>query len=160
MPAYVGVGSNLSDPIEQVSMGLDAVGRLPESGWFRSSSLYASAPLGEIAQPDYINAVCGFLTRLEPRALLGALLGIERAAGRDRSAGVQWGPRVLDIDLLLYGQARIDSDDLQVPHPGISQRNFVLLPLEEIAPSVRIPGQGQLARLLQATDWTTIRKIE
>jgi 2-amino-4-hydroxy-6-hydroxymethyldihydropteridine diphosphokinase len=155
----VGIGSNLSGPVDQVDRGLEALSGLPESGWFRSSSKYASAPLGTVSQPDYVNAVCGFLTRLQPESLLHALLDIERKAGRDRSAGEKWGPRILDLDLLVYGAAQIDSENLKLPHPGISQRNFVLLPLAEIAPTLRIPGHGQLAKLLQSTDWTTIRRI-
>jgi 2-amino-4-hydroxy-6-hydroxymethyldihydropteridine diphosphokinase len=140
-PAYVGVGSNLDDPREQVRAGIDALGTIPESQlWLRSAS-YRSAPMSDDDQPDYINAVVGLLTCLTAETLLGKLRDIEDAQGRDRGAG-RWRPRTLDLDLLALSDQLVDSDALTLPHPGIAERNFVLLPWTEIAPYFRVPGLG------------------
>ena len=117
---------------------LDDVG---ETRLVGRSSLYRSSPLGGIEQPDFINAVAAVETALPPPDLLGQLQAIERIRGRV-DARIRWGPRVLDLDLLVYGNSVIDDPDLTVPHPGIAARNFVLLPLREIAPDLDIPGLG------------------
>ncbi|MBZ0070324.1 MAG: 2-amino-4-hydroxy-6-hydroxymethyldihydropteridine diphosphokinase [Gammaproteobacteria bacterium] len=144
---FVGLGSNLDDPVRQVRAGLAALAALEQTELAGCSQLYRSAPMGPPGQPDYINAVARLHTRLAPETLLDALQAIEARAGRDRS-GERWGPRTLDLDILLYTDRRIDSARLQVPHPGIAARNFVLYPLAELAPDLDIPGLGPLPALL------------
>lgn len=146
VPAFIGVGSNLSGPREQVERAIRALGELPASRLGARSSQYRSSPLAGMRQPDYINAVARLDTALTPRELLAALQAIESQLGRLRDAE-RWGPRVIDLDLLVYGDRRIDEDRLTVPHPGIASRNFVLLPLMEIAADLVIPGLGPLASL-------------
>ena len=140
--AYIGLGSNLDDPRDQVSRALHELGALPDTHLVARSSLYASAPLGSPGQPDYINAVAQLTTTLEPLRLLDALQGIEQVHRRVRRE--RWGPRTLDLDLLLYGDHLIDHPRLQVPHPQMQRRDFVLIPLLEIAPELAIPGQGKV----------------
>ncbi len=146
LPAYIGIGSNLMKPSQQVSAAFEAIGNIPETRLMLRSSLYRSAPLGGIEQPDFVNAVAGILTRLEARDLLTELNHLERRRGRERE-GLRWGPRVLDLDILVYSSSLIDEDGLTVPHAGIAERNFVLLPLLEIAPQLEIPGLGRLSSL-------------
>ncbi len=160
VPAYVGIGSNLEDPALQVANAIRALAEIEGTYSHCASSLFVSQPLGEIPQPDYVNAVCGLLTALDATALLRALHELERSAGRDRTADVRWGPRVLDLDLLVMGRETIDRTDLVLPHPGISSRNFVLLPLAEIAPWIDVPGQGKVAQLIAGIDRKTIRRLE
>lgn len=146
-PAYVGIGSNLDDPESQVRKAFAALQRLPDSGFARCSPLYLTGPLGPSDQPDYVNAVAAVLTRLDPHALLRKLRDIETAQGRRRDTR-HWGPRVLDLDLLVMGTLVIDEPGLTIPHPGIVERNFVLLPLADIAPHLPVPGRGSVKRLL------------
>lgn len=145
--AFIGLGSNLDDPRQQVARALAELAGLPETTLAAQSGLYRSAPMGPPDQPAYINAVARLETRLAPEALLDALQAIEVRHARVRS-GERWGPRTLDLDILLYGDARIDSPRLQVPHPGLAERNFVLQPLAEIAPDLDVPGAGPLRELL------------
>jgi 2-amino-4-hydroxy-6-hydroxymethyldihydropteridine diphosphokinase len=145
--AYVGVGSNQADPVGQVRAALTELAGLPQTVVVARSSLYRSAPMGPPDQPDYINAVAGLDSGLSALELLHALQAIETAHGRVRR-GVRWGPRTLDLDLLLYGNARFNFPELTVPHPGLHQRAFVLYPLEEVAAGLNIPGQGRLTALL------------
>lgn len=149
--AYIGLGSNLDSPAAQVATAIDALAALPDCTLRAVSSFYSNPPMGPQDQPDYVNAVVALDTRLAPRALLDAMQGIERAQGRDRS-GQRWGPRTIDLDLLLYGDSTIAEDHLTVPHPGMAERAFVLVPLAEIAPQVSIPGQGSLTSLLAGID--------
>lgn len=151
-PAYVGIGSNLGDPVGRVTGAQSALEHLPESGWFVHSSLWRSAPAGPQDQPDFINAVSGFLTQLEAHDLLHRLQALEQAAGRRRVE--RWGPRTLDLDLLVLGALTLDDDTLTLPHPRIAERNFVLLPLSEIAPHLPVPGRGTVARLLEGISRT------
>ena len=146
--AYIGLGSNLQDPIAQVRQALTDLEQLPESRVTARSSLYSSSPMGPKDQPTYINAVAQIETRLSPLALLGELQAIEDRHGRVRGAQ-RWGPRTLDLDLLLFGQAVIDEPTLTVPHPGVLEREFVLYPLAEIASDLTIPRIGKLADLLR-----------
>lgn len=146
-PAYVALGSNLDDPPAQLGRALEALARLPATHLVAASSYYRNPPMGDVAQPDFVNAVAGLLTTLGPRALLELLQGIERAHGRDRAKSVRWGPRVLDLDLLVHGRARLREDGLELPHPGIGERNFVLFPLLEIAPGLDVPGLGPVEAL-------------
>jgi len=129
-----------------------ALGRLPGTRLLRASRLYRTPAWGVTAQPDFVNAVAMIETTLAPTALLQELLRIERDAGRDRLAdgSDRWGPRTLDLDLLLYGDAVIDVPGLSVPHPHMHERAFVLVPLLEIAPDARIPGRAAVADALAA----------
>ena len=146
IPAYVGLGSNLQDPPLQVRAALAALAQLPESKLMCQSRLYGSRPMGPVAQPDYCNAVGGLLTQLEAPALLAALRALEVARGREPSRE-RWGPRLIDLDLLAYGQEHCASATLTLPHPGIAQRSFVLRPWSEFAPDVIVPGLGRVAEL-------------
>jgi 2-amino-4-hydroxy-6-hydroxymethyldihydropteridine diphosphokinase len=142
-PAYVGLGSNLDDPVAQIERALLALDAIPDTELVCKSSLYRSAPFGPVEQPEFVNAVALVMTSLPAAALLGHLQAIERSQGRKTS--VRWGPRVLDLDLLVFGDRSIDAPNLKVPHPGIGQRNFVLLPLREIAAELVIPCLGRVA---------------
>ena len=139
--AYVGIGANLDDPAARVRDAFAVLDALPDTRLVKRSSLYRTHPQGYAAQPDFVNAVARIDTELAPAELLGRLQGIEAAAGRRRS--FRNAPRTLDLDLLLYGAQRIDQPGLVVPHPRMHERAFVLVPLLEIAPEVRIPGAGR-----------------
>ena len=143
---FLGIGSNLQQPRQQVKRAFSALQALPDSRAARCSPLYLSPPMGPKEQPDYVNAVVRLVTRLAPHRLLQQMQAIERGQGRTREA--RWGPRTLDIDLLLYGDLVLDSPELQLPHPGIAQRAFVLYPLHDIAPDLTIPGLGTVAELI------------
>ena len=145
-PAYVGLGSNLQGPAVQVQTAFQLLAAMPETRLIACSSLYRSAPYGGVEQPDFVNAAAALLTRLSARELLKELKQIEARRGRDDDE-VRWGPRILDLDLLVYGSETIAEDGLAVPHPGIAARNFVLLPLLELAPELVIPGIGRLASI-------------
>ena len=132
--AYIGLGSNLESPIEQVREALNELAMLPLSRLVAASSLYTSRPVGPQDQPDFINAVAALETRLSPLALLDQLQALEQLHRRRRQH--HWGPRTLDLDLLLYANEHINSPRLRVPHPQMTARAFVLLPLTEIAPSL------------------------
>ncbi len=142
-PAYVGLGSNLNGPARQVETAFGLLKELPDTRLVARSSLYRTAPFGGVEQPDFVNAVAALETQLGAHALLEQLQHIEHIRGRERD-GVRWGPRVIDLDLLVFHDVVIDEPDLIVPHPGIAERNFVLLPLREIAPELVIPGLGRL----------------
>ena len=145
--AYIGLGSNLDNPRDQV---LDALRELAlEEGiqLLAQSSLYLSEPMGPQDQPEFINAVAVIETTLEPLVLLEVLQAIEKKHARKRER--HWGPRTLDLDLLLYGEEGISHPELTVPHPGIAKRSFVLLPLREVAPGLAIEGLGSVEELLQ-----------
>jgi 2-amino-4-hydroxy-6-hydroxymethyldihydropteridine diphosphokinase len=146
MPAYIAIGSNLDDPLNQVRLAFDSLARLDGCRLVARSGLYRSAPLGPSDQPDFINAVAGLLTQLAARELLMRLKDLERSLGRSTPI-VRWGPRRIDFDLLVYGSERITEPDLTVPHPGVPARNFVLYPLRDIAPELWIPGHGFVERL-------------
>ncbi|TDU24407.1 2-amino-4-hydroxy-6-hydroxymethyldihydropteridine diphosphokinase [Panacagrimonas perspica] len=137
--AYVGLGANLGDPAAQLRAALDAIAALDGTRIVATSRFYRSAPMGPPDQPEYCNAVCQVQTALSPRDLLDALIGIERTAGRIRS-GERWGPRRLDLDLLHVEGIAMDEPGLHLPHPGIASRNFVLVPLAELAPQLQIPS--------------------
>lgn len=147
-PAYVALGSNLSDPGRQVEVALGRLGELPETRLVLRSRLWRSAPMGPRDQPDFVNAVAGLLTLLKPGALLGELQALERRMGRTEPV-VRWGPRLIDLDLLMVGEHCCDTPGLRLPHPGLPQRNFVLYPLAEIAPTLWVPDQGRVRTLLE-----------
>lgn len=156
--AYIGLGSNLAEPRAQVERALAALAALPDSRLLRRSPLYASAPWGVVDQPEFVNAVAAIETHLPAPALLQALLTIERAFGRERN-GIRWGPRILDLDLLMYGDAAIHEPGLRVPHPHLHERAFVLLPLRDIAPSLVVRGHGAVADLAGTIDATACRRV-
>ena len=139
--AYIGLGSNLQSPRDQVTSALDELARLPACQLIKASSLYRSAPLGP-AQPDYINAVAALGTELEPLALLRQLQALEQQHGRLRLE--RWGPRTLDLDLLLYDDVEMATEVLTLPHPEMVNRNFVLIPLAEIAPDLQMADNRPL----------------
>lgn len=145
-PAYIGLGSNLDGPARQIDAAFDSLAEIPDSRVIARSSLYRSAPLGGIEQPEFVNAVVTMLTHLDALTLLDQLQEIERQRGRVPGE-VRWGPRVIDLDLLVYSTEIIDEERLTVPHPGIAERNFVLLPLRELAPDLDIPGLGRVATI-------------
>jgi 2-amino-4-hydroxy-6-hydroxymethyldihydropteridine diphosphokinase len=145
-PAYIGVGSNLEGPRDQVLAALRRLVQLPRTRLVLTSRLYASRPFGPVAQPDFVNAVAGVLTQLEPLELLDELLAIQVAMGRPPQHE-RWRPRVIDLDILAYAQERRSEERLTLPHPGIVERNFVLYPLAEIAPDLELPGLGRVADL-------------
>ena len=146
--AYVGLGSNLDDPERQLHRAFTELATLPHTRFIKHSRLYKSAPVGPQDQPEYINAVALLETGLPAKQLLEQLLEIEQRHGRIRT-GEQWGPRTLDLDLLLYGESRYTESSLTVPHPRLHQRAFVLYPLAELDPELHIPGQGPLRDLLK-----------
>ncbi len=149
---YIGLGSNLNQPILQIKTALAALSTIPETCRVQHSSLYCSAPLTldinatVITQPDYINAVAALDTQLQPMQLLAELQVLEQRLGRTRNVE-RWGPRILDLDLLLYADQQWQSEALTVPHPRLHERSFVLYPLLEIAPDLHVPGQGSVREL-------------
>ena len=145
-PAYVGLGSNLDGPSQQIETAFELLNAIPKTRLITRSTLYRSAPFGGIEQPDFINAAAALLTRLTAQKLLDELQQIERNRGRE-PGGVRWGPRVLDLDLLVYSHSVITTPDLTVPHPGIAERNFVLLPLCDLAPDLDVPGLGRIDKI-------------
>ncbi len=144
---FIGLGSNLDDPLGQLQRAIAALRRLPGTEVVGCSRFYRSAPMGPQDQPDYVNAVVELRSSLQPLALLDALQAIEAAQGRVRD-GQRWGPRTLDLDLLLYAGQDIELPRLQVPHPGLPERNFVLYPLQELAPDLVLPDGRDLAELV------------
>lgn len=156
--AYIGLGSNLDDPVRQVRRAIVELSsvRLTELASF--SSLYRSPPMGPSDQPDYINAVAALDTGLDSDSLLAELQSIERRHGRKRT-GKRWTARTLDLDLLVFGDMQIDSRHLMVPHPGIRDRSFVLYPLAEIAHDLEIPGMGPIDRLLESCTSRDLQKL-
>ncbi len=158
IPAYVAVGSNLDDPRAQVERAFEGLETLRGTRSVLRSSLFASRPIGPVEQPDYVNAVAGLLTTLEPMDLLGELQALETRLGRHRPA-VRWGPRRIDLDLLVHGTSQVDAPELKLPHPGIAERAFVLEPLAEIAPDLDIPGTGRVRALLRTVDRTGLRRL-
>ncbi|MCV6588848.1 MAG: 2-amino-4-hydroxy-6-hydroxymethyldihydropteridine diphosphokinase [Marinobacterium sp.] len=154
---YIGLGSNLEEPLQQVLKALEELAQVPQSRLLESSSLYRSDPVGPPGQPDYINAVACLETGLEAHALLDQLQAIEQA--HDRVRKIHWGPRTLDLDLLLYGDEQIQTERLTVPHAFMTQRNFVLWPLAEIAPTLALPDGQQLDLLLSQCPVGTLETI-
>ncbi len=156
--AYIGLGSNLDNPVEQVSRARQAIAALPGVAEIACSPLYRSLPVGPQDQPDYINAVMRIATELPPLDLLSQLQQIENQHGRKRI--VRWGARTLDLDLLLYGQQIINEPTLIVPHQELAKRGFVLYPLADVAVAdMQIPGLGSLSELLQACPADGLHKI-
>jgi len=154
---YIGLGSNLEEPRQQVLQALEELAQLPASKLVDASSLYRSDPVGPPGQPDYINAVACLETTLEAHALLDQLQAIEQA--HDRVRKIHWGPRTLDLDLLLYGNDTISTERLTVPHAFMTERSFVLWPLAEIAPELQLPDGQKLDQLLSLCPVGTLQQI-
>lgn len=155
--AFVALGANLADPVAQVRAAAEALAGLPQSKLLRISSLYRTAPVGIHGQPDFINAVAELETTLAPHQLLAALLDVETRFGRRRD--YHHAPRTLDLDLLLFDDLIIDSEQLSLPHPRMHLRAFVMAPLVEIAPDCMIPGRGSAAAWLAATSMQHIERL-
>lgn len=147
--AHIGLGSNLEDPTRQVERAIDELDALPETRVLRRSRLYRTRPWGLAGQPDFVNAVAAVETSLGARELLDQLLAIERRRGRRRD-GERWGPRVIDLDLLLFGACCLREPGIEVPHPRLHERAFVLVPLGELDPDLHVPGQGRVSVLAAA----------
>ncbi len=144
---YIGLGSNLDDPQTQLKEAIISLEMIPSSSVVKTSSFYKSKPVGPQDQPDYINAVVELDTELSAQVLMDYLQGIENKQGRVRKQ--KWGPRTLDLDILLYGDEIIQGDSLEIPHVEMHKRGFVLLPLDEISPDCIIPGVGSVQTLLK-----------
>jgi len=149
---YIGYGANRGEPIAQIRAGLNALASYLQISELKSSSLYRTRAVGPL-QDDYYNGVASFNTHLAPLDLLDLLQEVEAQYGRDRARELRWGPRTLDLDLLLYGEMEINCERLQVPHPRLTERAFVLAPLVELAPELNMPGElATPAKLLRAID--------
>ncbi|MDN3717142.1 2-amino-4-hydroxy-6-hydroxymethyldihydropteridine diphosphokinase [Vibrio breoganii] len=149
--AYIAVGSNLGDPVAQAKQAIESLRDLPRSRVIQASSLYSSTPMGPQNQPDYINAVVKIETELQPLELLDNTQKIENEQGRVRKEE-RWGPRTLDLDIILYGDETIDQPRLVVPHYGMREREFVLYPLLEIEPNLILPDGSALSQLIESVD--------
>jgi 2-amino-4-hydroxy-6-hydroxymethyldihydropteridine diphosphokinase len=145
--AFVGLGSNLGDRERTLRAALELLGRRPGVRVRCVSSFRETAPVGYVDQPDFLNAAAEVETTLGARELLDQLLGVERSLGRSRD-GRRFGPRTIDLDLLLYGDGVVDEPGLTVPHPRLHERRFALEPLAELDPTLEVPGRGAVATLL------------
>jgi 2-amino-4-hydroxy-6-hydroxymethyldihydropteridine diphosphokinase len=157
--AFVGLGGNQGDVETTLVEAMWAVDALPQTSIRRQSAIYRTPAWGRTDQPHFLNAVIELQTRMVPRVLLDALLEIELRFGRVRRAEDRWGPRLLDLDLLLYGDETVDEPGLSLPHPRLHERAFVLVPLAEIAPDLLVPGRGKVRDLLAAVDADGIEAI-
>jgi len=158
--AFVGLGGNLGEVAATLRTATDALARLPGTRLLRASGLHRTPAWGLEQQPDFINGVVALETRLDPRELLDELLRIERESGRERDGGPRWGPRTLDLDLLLHGDAVVDQPGLRLPHPHLHERAFALVPLLEIAADILIPGQGSARDALSRLETSAIEALE
>jgi len=159
MKAWLGLGSNLQQPVTQLRQALKRLGETTGLEILKTSSFYRTPPWGDKQQDDFINAVVQIETNLEPIPLLHVLQSIENAMGRQRS-GRRWGPRKIDIDLLLYGKQQYQSAELEIPHPRMFERAFVLKPLSELDTDLEITGHGTVGELLQDLDCSGIFQLD
>lgn len=150
MRAYVGLGSNLGDREQAIEQAVALLGAEPQVEVVATSTLRETEPWGPVAQPGFLNGAVEVETSLEPRALLGVLLDVERRLGRVRDE--RFGPRTIDLDLLVFGDAVLDEPGLTVPHPRLHERAFALEPLHELDPELVVPGRGRVDELLQALE--------
>jgi 2-amino-4-hydroxy-6-hydroxymethyldihydropteridine diphosphokinase len=157
-PAYVALGSNLSDPERQVEAAFSALAGLPATRLVARSGLWRSRPMGPQDQPAFVNAAAGLLTTAAPRELLESLQALERRLGKTPPT-VRWGPRVIDLDLLAFGDLQLADPGLRLPHPGLHQRNFVLYPLCEIAAELWVPGHARVRRLREQVSPAGIERL-
>jgi 2-amino-4-hydroxy-6-hydroxymethyldihydropteridine diphosphokinase len=156
--AYIGLGANLDGPAAHIERAFVELDQLPATRLMTRSRLYKSEPLGPPGQPDYLNAVARLETRLEPEALLAELKLLEARHGR--RAGPRWGPRPLDLDILLYADVALATPTLTLPHPGMHERAFVLYPLADIAPELEIPDWGRVREIRDRCRKTRIQCLE
>ncbi|SFM02874.1 2-amino-4-hydroxy-6-hydroxymethyldihydropteridine diphosphokinase [Marinobacter zhejiangensis] len=156
--AYIGLGSNLAEPLKQLASAVVALAMLPETTLVAQSPFYRSSPVGPQDQPDFINGAVQLTTALPPLALLDALQAIEQDQGRERLQ--HWGPRTLDLDLLLYGHDMIDHERLQVPHPELPNRDFALQPLLDLAPDLTLPDGRALSELRRQCPDNHLQRLE
>lgn len=156
---YIGIGSNLDNPFAHVQQAIAELKQVPQCNHIATSALYRSAPMGPANQPDYINAVSALQTTLTPLQVLDQLQAIELQHGRIRQ-GERWGPRTLDLDLLLYGEKTINEHRLIVPHSGLHERSFVLYPLQDIDPDLVIPGLGPLTLLIEQCPHSALERVD
>ena len=157
--AYIGLGSNLQNPKEQIKNALTELQDLEKSHLLAASSLYQTKPMGPADQPKFINAVAKIATTLTPDKLLTELQQIESLHKRRRTVE-RWGPRTLDLDIILYGDQQISTQRLKVPHSGMAEREFVLIPLQELDADLIIPGKGSLQELIEQLPEYEITKVE
>ena len=156
--AWIGLGSNLEKPLQQLASAITDLTMLPRSSLLSQSPFYRSRPMGPQDQPDFINGVALLHTSLPAQSLLDELQRLEQQHGRVR--GRHWGPRTLDLDLLLYGRETIDTDRLTVPHPGIADRDFVLRPMLDINPDLALPNGQRLEQLLTHCSDSHLQRLE
>lgn len=156
---YVGLGGNLGDARRHVSRAIEELNEIPGCRLLTHSSLYRSAPMGPVRQGWYVNAVAALQVELEPPDLLDSLQALERSHGRSRGAE-RWGPRTLDLDILLFGARIVDSPGLKIPHPGLTTRNFVVYPLLQLAPDLVLPDGRRLADVASRLDREGLEKME
>ena len=155
--AYIAVGSNLANPLDQVTSAFNEIGNMPKSKLIKKSSCYSSSPLGYKDQPDFVNAVVSIETELSPHELLLELQMIESSHKRERS--FLNAPRTLDLDILLYGDLRIDEPKLTIPHPRMHERTFVIFPLQEINENISVPPFGDIAKIAKGLDPENTKRI-
>lgn len=158
MRVFIGLGSNLENPLEQIKTAIKDMKAMIDTELVACSSLYKSPPMGPQDQPDYINAAIELETTLTPHSLLDELQKIEQQHGRVRKR--HWGERTLDLDVLVYGEQVLKDDRLTVPHPGIAERAFVVYPLAELDSGLVIPGLGNVAQLVEACPRDGLQQVE
>lgn len=158
MRAYIGLGSNLDSPKEQVTTAIAEITALEGVDAVKASSLYRSLPMGPQDQPDYINAVVAVDTHLDPHTLLDALQQLEQEHGRERIR--HWGERTLDLDIIVYDDLILTDERLNIPHPGLAERAFVLYPLAEVAPTLIVPTHGPISELLAQCNATGLERLD
>lgn len=158
--AFVGLGSNIDRPAQQLEAALEALGGLESSRLLECSPRYWTEPVGDPDQPEFLNAVAALETRLQARALLAAMHAIEQDQDRRRDPQRPFGPRTIDLDLLVYGNELIETPEMTVPHPRLHQRAFVLRPLADLAPDLMVPGRGPVGELLARVDTGGVRRAE
>lgn len=162
LPAYIGIGSNLDDPLRQLHKAVEHLFALRGGELSKVSAFYRNPAMrapGQPQQPDFLNAVARIDTELEPYALLAQLQAIEQGQNRRREEGVRWGARTLDLDLLVYAHSQLHEQGLQIPHPGLGSRPFVVFPLAEIEPQLVIPGLGWIGDLAAQLDSAQLQRI-
>ncbi len=157
-PVYVALGSNLGDPCASVERAIASIATLPQTRSWRRSPLYRTVPFGPVKQADFINAVVGVLTQTPLEDFFAALQQLETKLGR-ATRHERWGPRVIDLDLLVYGCERRDTASLRLPHPGISERDFVLYPLRDVAADLYIPGLGRVCELAERVSDRGVQRL-
>jgi len=159
VPAYIGLGANLGEPLQQLRTALASLVQIPGTRLVVVSPAYRSSPMGPQDQPCYINAVAGMLTSLEAEVLLDSLQAIERGMGRTQDRE-RWGPRIIDLDLLVYGDKVVQNERLVLPHPGVHERSFVLYPFADVAPTLKVPGRGSVQSLRAAVPAGDLLRLE